>query len=172
MAGQLHLGQVAIAVDQPALDAYDEMPSPIAAGATKTHCPTRGLCSRCVFNGRDQYSHGHKPQPCFGHSRCSAGISFAFVIVVRAVSPFGRPNVGFGVHSVIAMMSLHDRSCTESGNQSAILLCRRSANCTRSSRGQNWVQTAKTRWEMPESIQEANVLGENDDTIDLEIVFA
>src|SRR5262249_39295196 len=31
---------------------------------------------------------------------------------------------------------------------------------------------AKTRWEMPESIQEANVLGENDDTIDLEIVFA
>jgi hypothetical protein len=25
---------------------------------------------------------------------------------------------------------------------------------------------------MPESIQEANVLGENDDTIDLEIVFA
>src|SRR5262245_16502759 len=30
---------------------------------------------------------------------------------------------------------------------------------------------AKTRWEMPESIQEANVLGENDDTIDLEIVF-
>src|SRR5262249_45010454 len=53
--------------------------------------------------------------PCFGHSRCSAGISFAFVIVVRAVSPFGRPNVGFGVHSVIAVMSLHDRSCTESG---------------------------------------------------------
>ena len=31
---------------------------------------------------------------------------------------------------------------------------------------------AKTRWEMPESIQEANVLGENADTIDLEIVFA
>jgi hypothetical protein len=31
---------------------------------------------------------------------------------------------------------------------------------------------AKTRWEMPESIQEANVLGENVDTIDLEIVFA
>jgi hypothetical protein len=31
---------------------------------------------------------------------------------------------------------------------------------------------AKTRWEMPESIQEANVLDENDDTIDLEIVFA
>jgi hypothetical protein len=30
---------------------------------------------------------------------------------------------------------------------------------------------AKTRWEMPESIQEANVLGENADTIDLEIVF-
>jgi len=25
---------------------------------------------------------------------------------------------------------------------------------------------------MPESIQEANLLGENDDTIDLEIVFA
>src|SRR5262249_45342755 len=40
--------------------------------------------------------------PRFGHSRCSAGISFAFVIVVRAVSPFGRPNVGFGVHSVIS----------------------------------------------------------------------
>src|SRR6516165_2850059 len=79
--------------------------------------------------------------PCFGHS--SAGISFAFVIVVRAVSPFGRPNVGFGVHSVIAVMSLHDRSCTESGNQSAILLCRRSANCTQSSRGQSWVQTGE-----------------------------
>src|SRR6516165_649076 len=79
--------------------------------------------------------------PCFGHS--SAGISFAFVIVVRAVSPFGRPNVGFGVHSVIAVMSLHDRSCTESGNQSAILLCRRSANCTRSSRGQSWMQTGE-----------------------------
>src|SRR5262245_23226556 len=31
---------------------------------------------------------------------------------------------------------------------------------------------AKTRWEMPESIQGANVLSENDDTIDLEIVFA
>ena len=31
---------------------------------------------------------------------------------------------------------------------------------------------AKARWEMPESTQEANVLGENDDTIDLEIVFA
>jgi len=31
---------------------------------------------------------------------------------------------------------------------------------------------AKTRWEMPESIQKANVLGENADTIDLEIVFA
>jgi hypothetical protein len=31
---------------------------------------------------------------------------------------------------------------------------------------------AKTRWEMPESIQEANGLGENADTIDLEIVFA
>jgi hypothetical protein len=31
---------------------------------------------------------------------------------------------------------------------------------------------AKTRWEMPESIQEANVLGENADTIDLEIVIA
>jgi hypothetical protein len=31
---------------------------------------------------------------------------------------------------------------------------------------------AKTRWEMPESIQEANVLGENADTIDLEIVLA
>ena len=31
---------------------------------------------------------------------------------------------------------------------------------------------ARTRWEMPESIQEANVLGENADTIDLEIVFA
>jgi hypothetical protein len=31
---------------------------------------------------------------------------------------------------------------------------------------------AKTRWEMPESIQEANVLRENADTIDLEIVFA
>jgi hypothetical protein len=31
---------------------------------------------------------------------------------------------------------------------------------------------AKTRWEMPESIQEANVLSENADTIDLEIVFA
>jgi hypothetical protein len=30
---------------------------------------------------------------------------------------------------------------------------------------------AKSRWEMPESIQEANVLGENADTIDLEIVF-
>jgi len=30
---------------------------------------------------------------------------------------------------------------------------------------------ANTRWEMPESIQEANVLGENADTIDLEIVF-
>src|SRR5215813_8316105 len=52
--------------------------------------------------------------PRFGHSGCSAGISFAFVIVVRAVSPFGRPNVGFGVNSVIAAMSLHDRSCTES----------------------------------------------------------
>src|SRR5262249_1002157 len=65
--------------------------------------------------------------PRFGHSRCSAGISFAFVIVVRTVSPFGRPNVGFGVNSVIAVMSLHDRSCTESGSQSAILLCRRSA---------------------------------------------
>src|SRR5262249_49310484 len=34
--------------------------------------------------------------PRFGHSGCSAGISFAFVIVVPAVSPFGRPNVGFG----------------------------------------------------------------------------
>src|SRR5262249_36224934 len=33
-------------------------------------------------------------------------------------------------------------------------------------------KAAKTRWEMPESIQEANVLGENADTIDLEIVFA
>jgi hypothetical protein len=31
---------------------------------------------------------------------------------------------------------------------------------------------AKTRWEMPESIQEAHVLGENVDSIDLEIVFA
>jgi hypothetical protein len=31
---------------------------------------------------------------------------------------------------------------------------------------------AKTRWEMPELIQEANVLGEKADTIDLEIVFA
>jgi hypothetical protein len=31
---------------------------------------------------------------------------------------------------------------------------------------------AKIRWEMPESIQEANVLRENADTIDLEIVFA
>ena len=31
---------------------------------------------------------------------------------------------------------------------------------------------AKTRWEMPETIQKANVLGENADTIDLEIVFA
>jgi hypothetical protein len=31
---------------------------------------------------------------------------------------------------------------------------------------------AKTRWEMSESIQEANVLSENADTIDLEIVFA
>jgi hypothetical protein len=31
---------------------------------------------------------------------------------------------------------------------------------------------AKTRWEMPELIQEVNVLGENTDTIDLEIVFA
>jgi hypothetical protein len=31
---------------------------------------------------------------------------------------------------------------------------------------------AKTRWEMPESIQEANVLGENADTIDLEFIFA
>jgi hypothetical protein len=31
---------------------------------------------------------------------------------------------------------------------------------------------ARTRWEMHESIQEANVLGENADTIDLEIVFA
>ena len=30
----------------------------------------------------------------------------------------------------------------------------------------------ETRWKMPESIQEANVLGENADTIDLEIVFA
>src|SRR6516164_4295973 len=70
----------------------------------------------------------------FGHSRCSAGISFAFVIVVRAVSPFGRPNVGFGVNSVIAVMSLHDGSCTESGSQAAISLCRRSANCTQSSR--------------------------------------
>src|SRR5262249_10431882 len=34
---------------------------------------------------------------------------------------------GFGVNLVIAVMSLHDRSCTESGSQSAILLCRRSA---------------------------------------------
>jgi DNA-binding transcriptional MerR regulator len=79
----------------------------------------------------------------FGHSRCSAGISFAFVIVVRAVSPFGRPNVGFGVNSVIAVMSLHDRPCTKSGSQAAISLCRRSANCTRSSRGQSWVQTGE-----------------------------
>jgi len=31
---------------------------------------------------------------------------------------------------------------------------------------------AKARWEMPESIQQASVLGENADTIDLEIVFA
>jgi hypothetical protein len=31
---------------------------------------------------------------------------------------------------------------------------------------------AKTRWEMPESIQEANVVGKSTDTIDLEIVFA
>src|SRR5499427_9395030 len=31
---------------------------------------------------------------------------------------------------------------------------------------------AKTRWEMTESIQETNVLGENADTIDLEIIFA
>src|SRR5262245_56819586 len=30
----------------------------------------------------------------------------------------------------------------------------------------------KSRWKMPESIQEANVLSENADTIDLEIVFA
>ena len=79
----------------------------------------------------------------FGHSRCSAGISFAFVIVVRAVSPFGRPNVSFGVNSAIAVMLLHDRSCTESGSQPAILLCRRSANCTQSLRGQSWVQTGE-----------------------------
>ena len=31
---------------------------------------------------------------------------------------------------------------------------------------------AQIRWEMPESIQKANVLSENADTIDLEIVFA
>jgi len=31
---------------------------------------------------------------------------------------------------------------------------------------------AKTRWEMPEQIQETKILGENGDTIDLEIVFA
>ena len=31
---------------------------------------------------------------------------------------------------------------------------------------------AKTRWELPGPIQEAKVLGENADTIDLEIVFA
>jgi hypothetical protein len=31
---------------------------------------------------------------------------------------------------------------------------------------------AKTRWNMPEQIQEAKILGENADTIDLEIVFA
>ena len=31
---------------------------------------------------------------------------------------------------------------------------------------------AKTRWEMAESIQEVNVLGENADTIGLEIIFA
>jgi hypothetical protein len=31
---------------------------------------------------------------------------------------------------------------------------------------------AKTRWEMPEQIQGTNILGENGDTIDLEIVFA
>jgi hypothetical protein len=31
---------------------------------------------------------------------------------------------------------------------------------------------AKTRWEMPKPIQDAKVLGENADTIDLEIVFA
>ena len=31
---------------------------------------------------------------------------------------------------------------------------------------------AKTRWKMPEQIQEAKILGENADTIDLEIVFA
>jgi hypothetical protein len=32
-------------------------------------------------------------------------------------------------------------------------------------------RAAKTRWEMPESIQKATVLGESADTIDLEIVF-
>jgi hypothetical protein len=31
---------------------------------------------------------------------------------------------------------------------------------------------AKSRWELPEPIQEAKVLGENADTVDLEIVFA
>ena len=31
---------------------------------------------------------------------------------------------------------------------------------------------AKSRWELPESIQETKVLCENVDTIDLEIVFA
>jgi len=31
---------------------------------------------------------------------------------------------------------------------------------------------AKTRWEMPESIHKAHVLGENADTIDLELIFA
>lgn len=31
---------------------------------------------------------------------------------------------------------------------------------------------AKMRWEMPKPIQEAKILGENHDTIDLEILFA
>jgi hypothetical protein len=34
------------------------------------------------------------------------------------------------------------------------------------------VRIFTARWEIPESIQEANVLGQNADTIDLEIVFA
>ena len=50
---------------------------------------------------------------------------------------------GFGVNLVIAVMSLHDRSCTESEVNPRSCYVGEVPNCTQSSRGQSWVQTGE-----------------------------